>query len=287
MEKTAKTQINGMKYSFLMSVYAKDKPKFLQTSIDSMVNQTAAPEQIVLVVDGPVPAEVENVINQYGEKTELFTVVRLKKNEGLANALNVGLKHCRNELVARMDADDISLPTRCEKELELFGQDEKLVLCGTHIDEFYDIPENVHTVRKVPTDYESIRKFIRRRQPFNHPTVMYKKSEVIRCGGYGSLKRKQDYDLFSRMINNGCYALNVDESLLKFRADKDSYRRRKSWDYVKSSIQVGILNYKRKYCSIIDLLYIICGQIALFIMPMKMMVFVSDRLLREKKSYGH
>lgn len=287
MEKAAKTQIDGMEYSVLMSVYAKDNPEYLRASIDSMVNQTVAPEQIVLVVDDPVPTDIENVINQYRKKTELFTVVSLKKNEGLANALNVGLGYCRNELVARMDADDISLPTRCEREIELFRQNEKLVLCGTHIDEFYDIPENVHTVRRVPTDYDSIRKFIRRRQPFNHPTVMFKKSDVIRCGGYGHLKRKQDFDLFSRMINCGCYALNVDESLLKFRADKDSYERRKSWDYVKSSIQVGILNYKRKYCSVIDLLYIICGQMALFIMPMKMMVFVSDRLLREKKRYGH
>jgi len=244
------------KYSVLMSVYAKDKPEYLIQAVDSMMNQTIPPEQFVIVIDGPVSNEIADVIHRYkDDNPSVFTIVPLEVNGGLGNEMNEGLKHCRNELVARMDADDISLPTRCEKELEMFEKYPKLVLCGTHIDEFYDNPRNVHTMRKVPTDYESIKKFIRRRQPFNHPTVMFKKSEVIRCGSYGHLKRKQDFDLFSRMINNDCYALNIDESLLKFRADQDNYKRRKSWNYVKSSIYVGSLNFKRGYCSIIDLAY--------------------------------
>lgn len=102
------------------------------------------------------------------------------------------MKHCRNELVARMDADDILLPKRCEKELECFEKNEELAICGCNIDEFYDDPENVETIRRVPSEYKDIVKFIKRRQLFNHPTVMYKKSEVLRCGGYGSLRRKQD-----------------------------------------------------------------------------------------------
>ena len=265
-----------------MAVYGKDNPDYLVTAIESMLNQTVPPEEYVIVVDGPVTKELEVVISKYEERKELFTVIWLKENGGLGNALNIGLRASRNELVARMDADDISLPTRCEKELALFEKNEQLVLCGTHIDEFYDKPENVHAMRKVPTDYESIKKFMRRRQPFNHPTVMFKKSEVIRCGGYGHLKRKQDFDLFSRMINKGCYALNIDESLLKFRADQENYKRRKGRDYVKSSIYVGFLNYKRGYCSIIDLAYIVCGQMALYIMPLRLMTYVSDKMLREK-----
>lgn len=269
-------------YSVLMSVYAKDNPVYVDAAVVSMLNQTVPPEEYVIVVDGPVTEELKNVITKYESNEKLFTIIWLETNGGLGNALNIGLSQCRNELVARMDADDISLPERCEKELEMFEKNKKLVLCGTHIDEFYDIPENVHTVRKVPIDYEAIKKFMKRRQPFNHPTVMFKKSEVIRCGGYGHLKRKQDFDLFSRMLNKGCYALNIDESLLKFRADQDNYKRRKSWDYVKSTIYVGNLNYKRGYCSIIDLAYIVCGQIALYVMPLKLMTYVSDKMLREK-----
>ena len=103
----------------------------------------------------------------------------------------------------------------------------------------------------------------------------------------GELKRKQDYDLFSRMINMGCYACNVDESLLKFRADRDNYKRRKSWSYVKGSIKVGVLNFKRGYCSIIDLLYIVMGQMALFILPLSIMTIISDKMLREKVKYEY
>ena len=283
MGKNVNVQIKEMKYSVLMSVYAKDNPEYLSNAINSMLAQTVLPEQFVIVIDGPVQDKVKQIICKYQhDYANLFTILPLKHNGGLGKALNVGLWHCRNELVARMDADDISMPQRCERELELFVQNKKLALCGTYIDEFYDIPENVRTIRKVPTEYEAIKKFIRRRQPFNHPTVMFRKSEVIRCGGYGKLVRKQDFDLFSRMINNGCYALNIDESLLKFRADEDNYKRRKSWSYIKSTIEVGILNYKRKYCSIADLIYIICGQIILYLMPLKIMAAVSDRVLRER-----
>lgn len=272
-----------MNYSVLMSVYGKDNADYLRTAVESMLNQTIPPEQFVLILDGPVPDRIDSVVRDYlGSRPSLFTLVRLSQNVGLGRALDEGLKACRNELVARMDADDISLPGRCERQLALFAENPGLALCGTHIEEFYDSPENVHTLRRVPTDYESIRAYIRRRQPFNHPTVMFKRSEVIRCGGYGPLKKKQDYDLFSRMLNNGCYALNVDEALLKFRADRDSYRRRKSLPYVKSSIAVGVLNYKRGYCSMADLLYIICGQTALYLMPLSLMAAVSDRLLRER-----
>ncbi len=272
-------------YSVLMSVYAKDNADYLKIAIESMLNQTIMPEQFVLVKDGVLTEQLDEVISEYEENNSIFTIVESEKNMGLGKALDLGIKFCRNELVARMDADDISLPERCEKELNLFVKHENLAICGCNIDEFYENPDCVETIRRVPADYEGIVKFIRRRQPFNHPTVMYKKSEVLRCGGYGELRRKQDFDLFSRMINMGCYALNIDESLLKFRADKDNYKRRKSWSYVKSSIAVGWLNYRRGYCSLFDFLYILIGQMTLFFMPLKIMTVLSNALLREKGSY--
>lgn len=277
-----KTDENKWKYSVLMSVYAKDDPKYLKISIESMLNQTAKPEQFVIVLDGPVTNEIGDIIEQFSQDKQLFTIVPLAENSGLGKALDAGIKYCRNELIARMDADDISLPERCEKQLNFFSQYDQLAICGTNIDEFYDDPGHIVTMRKVPAEYSDIVKFIRRKQPFNHPTVMYKKSEIIRCGGYGKLKRKQDFDLFSRMIHMGCYALNIDESLLKFRADRDNYKRRKSWNYVKSTIAVGSLNFHRGYCSIFDFLYILAGQMVLFLLPIKMMKMVSDRLLRIK-----
>ena len=269
-------------YSVLMSVYKKDNPSFLTAAIESMLNQSVLCEQFIVVGDGPLPENLQKVIEEFASKQqELFTVVKLSENMGLGRALDKGLEVCRNNLVARMDADDISLPSRCEKLLDLFDKNPKLGLAGTNIDEFYDNPQNIVSSRKVPCDYESIRKFMRRRSSFNHPSVMFKKSEVVRCGGYGEMKYKQDFDLFARMLNMDCYALNLDESLLLFRSNKDNYKRRRSWEYCKSYIDVALVNYKRGYCSIIDLAYIIVGQLTLHFAPMWLMKKLSDSLLRK------
>ena len=278
----AEENLSHMKYSVLMSVYAKDNPEYLRLSIESMLNQTVAPEQIVLVQDGPVPENLEEIINHYGSQKDLFTICRLKKNGGLGNALNVGLQHCRNELVARMDADDISLPTRCEKELECFQRDIELDICGCNIDEFYRTPDNIKTSRVVPSTHNEIKKFMRKRQAFNHPTVIYKKTKVLEAGGYEALKRKEDFDLFSKMLVNGCCAKNIDESLYLYRANEENYGRRKSRDNLKSAIYVYWRHLKRKGCSVLDFV-IICGaEIIFFIVPYSVMKWLSDRFLRSK-----
>ena len=275
--------IKNNNYSVLMSVYEKDKPDELMKSIDSMLNQTVLCNQFVLVEDGTLNRDLEEVVDNYSkEYPDLFTVVKLDKNSGLAKALDIGLKECKNELVARMDADDISKPDRCEKLLKMFSVYPSLAIAGTNIDEFFDSPENCISQRRVPSHYEDICKFIKTRSPFNHPTVMFKKSEVIKCGGYGDMRFKQDYDLFSRMINNCCYARNIDESLLLFRSNKDNYKRRHSWKYCRSYIEVCYKNYERGYCSVLDLLYVICGQLFLFLAPMSVMKIVSDLVLRKK-----
>lgn len=273
------------KYSVLMSVYAKEEPEYLKLSIQSMLNQTVKPEQFVIVEDGSLPDKLHSVIKEYADTyKDIFSIVKLKNNCGLAVALDSGLKECRNEIVARMDSDDISLPERCEKQLKKFEVIPSLALIGTNIDEFYDDPKCVVSTRKVPSDYKSIKKYIKRRDPFNHPSVMFKKSEVIRCGGYGKLKRRQDFDLFSRMINMGCYAENIEESLVLFRSNRNNYRRRKSKESCSSYIKVQKMNYNRRYCSLIDLLYVVIAQAALYLMPLWMMKIVSDSLLREKKN---
>ena len=126
-----------MKYSVLMSVYINDKAEYLKPCIESMLNQTAKPDQFVIVEDGKLASDCGKIIEDYKNgNPELFEVVKLEKNEGLANALNEGMKRCRNELVARMDADDVSLPTRCEKELKMFEKYPELAVCGCNIDEF-------------------------------------------------------------------------------------------------------------------------------------------------------
>ena len=133
-----------MNYSVLMSVYDKEKPEYLKQSIESMLNQTVKPEQFVVVEDGALNKSLSDIIDKYkADFNELFTIVKLQVNGGLGNALNQGLKACRNELVARMDSDDISLPRRCEKELKLFLDNPELSIVGTNIDEFWDNPNEI------------------------------------------------------------------------------------------------------------------------------------------------
>lgn len=272
-----------IKYSVLMSVYYKEKPEYLKDSIESMLKQTLLPEQIVIVKDGPLTDELNTIINEYTTiYKNLFTIVPINKNVGLGRALDEGLKYCRNELVARMDTDDISLPERCEKQVLAFKKDNKLCIIGTMIDEFYDDPNNIVSSRIVPTKHEDIVKFMRRRSPFNHPSVMFKKSEVIRCGGYGKFRRKQDLDLFSRMINNSCKTANIDESLVLFRSNEDNFKRRRSWSYCKSYIDVQYAIWKRGHCSVFDFLYVLIGQMIIYISPLWLMKWLSNKFLRNR-----
>ena len=138
------------------------------------------------------------------------------------------------------------------------------------------------TSRVVPSQYEQIRKFMRRRQAFNHPTVIYKKTTVIRAGGYLPLKRKEDFDLFSRMLAEGAKAENLEEHLYLYRVNRENYRRRKSWDNFRSAVYVYWRHLKRKGCSVWDFVVISAAEAFFFILPDAIMRWISNRFLRCK-----
>lgn len=271
-------------YSVLMSVYHKEKPDYLIECIESMLSQTVKPEQMVLVKDGPLTTELDKVIDNYQSKyPNLFTVVSLETNHGLGLALNEGLKQCRNNLVARMDTDDISLPERCELQLKEFEVDPELSICGTLIDEFQTTPDNLITTRVVPQENKDLIKFSRRRSPFNHMSVMYKRDDVLSCeGGYHDILRKEDIDLFVRMLNSGFKGLNIQKSLVYARTDENHYRRRKTWINCKSYILVIYNFWKKGYSSTIDLIYVTTSQLVMFLSPIWLLEIISNRILRRK-----
>ena len=270
----------SLKYSILLPVYHKDKKEYLILSIESMLNQSVKSDDFVIVKDGPLTEELDELLDKYAaNKDNHINIVSLETNGGLGAALDFGLQHCKNELVARMDADDISLPTRCERLLELFEKDPNLAIAGTNMDEFSEDPSVLVSSRVVPSNYEDIKKFIRRRNAFNHPTVMFKKSEVKRAGSYSSNGNIEDMDLFSRMISAGCIAANIPESLLLYRANKDNFKRRKSKLYRKSTINTAKLKLKRKEISYRDYLYVFWGQQFMRFAPN----WLLTKLLRRKK----
>lgn len=271
------------KYSFLMSVYVKEKPEYLDLSINSMLEQTIKPNEIIIVKDGKLTKELDSVIDKYvSQNKKLFTVIQLEKNIGLGLALNEGIKKSRNELIARMDSDDICKPSRCEKQLQVFEKNKKLAICGTNIDEFNLNVENIVGHRIVPEKNKDIYNFSKRRSAFNHPTVMYKKTDVLKFGGYSNLRRNQDVDLFGRMIFGGCKAYNIQESLLYFRTDDNLSKRRKSWENSKSYIGTIKKFWKMGFSSFKDYFIVLIAQTIMFICPVKVQNFIYKKFLHKK-----
>lgn len=254
-----------------MSVYNKVAPKDLIQSIKSMLDQSVPPEQFVIVEDGPLDKHLSKIIDSYLRKhPKLFTVVKLDKNMGLAYALNEGLCVARNELIARMDCDDWSFPKRCEKQIMKFNEDNELVICGTCVS-FYkdDIKKPLNYTRKYPIHADEIRKALKRSDPFCHPSVMYKKSAVVNSGCYDpSFRRRQDYDLFSRMIiTNKGKGYNIDECLLLFKMDDDYFLRNKSKESCKNRVLVQKKILKRGGCSVLDYLIVKISMLFIRMMP--------------------
>lgn len=265
-------------YSVLMSLYKKEHPGYLRLALDSMINQTVKPDEIILVEDGPLTDELYKVVEEYKDH---LTIVINEKNLGLGLALNEGLKACRNELVARMDTDDISKSDRFEKQLRRFEEKPELVIVGSYIDEFVDTPDNVISQRRVPTDSQSIYNYAKKRSAFNHPTVMYRRSAVLAEGGYNDLKRNQDVDLFGRMLFKGYKAENIDEALLWFRSSDELAVRRKSWENTKSYIATIKKFWKMGYSSFFDFAMVAIAQTGVFIMPAKLQNWIYKTFLRK------
>lgn len=272
-----KIEASSQKYSVLMSLYKKEKPEYLRIALDSMINQTVKPDEIVLVEDGPLTEELYAILKEY---EPYLHRIKNETNLGLGLSLNAGLKECRNELIARMDTDDCSKPERCEKQMKRFEEKPYLSIVGSHVDEFIGGISNVVSKRTVPITSENIYNFAKRRSAFNHPTVMFRKSKVLAQGGYANLKRNQDVDLFGRMLYAGNKAENIDESLLWFRSSDDLAKRRKSWQNTWSYIATIRKFWKIGYSSFSDYVMIGIAQTGMYLMPLKMQGFVYKKFLR-------
>lgn len=243
-------------YSVLMSVYHRESASNLKTAMESIWAQTVPTDDFVLVCDGPLTAELDAVIEQMKTAHPELTLVRLEKNVGLGNALNIGIRHCRHELVARMDSDDISRPERCEKQLREFARRPALTVCSGIVEEFSRTPEKVEARRTPPENNAEIRAFMRERNPFNHPCVMYRRSAVEAAGGYRHFYLLEDYFLWIRMLEKGMEGYNLQEPLLWMRAGSELYRRRSGWKYAMS--QRDLFRYMRDHGLIGEGRYLKC-----------------------------
>ena len=230
-------------YSVLMSLYKKEHPEYLRLALDSMINQTVKPDEIVMVEDGPLTYELYKVIEEY---KDYLTIVVNENNLGLGLALNKGLVACRNELVARMDTDDIAELDRCEKQLLYFATHPDTTILGGQIEEFITDPKDVVGKRIVPEGNDELKEYMKRRCPFNHMTVMFKKTDIIKAGNYQDWFWNEDYYLWIRLALEGFVFANLPETLVHTRVGADMYQRRGGDKYFKSEIGIQKLMLEKK-----------------------------------------
>lgn len=272
---------NKLEYSVLMSVYHKEKPEYLREAMESIWRQSAVTDDFVLVCDGPLTDGLNAVIADM-QITHFndFRVVRLEKNEGLGNALNIGIKYCRHEIVARMDSDDISRIDRCEKQLWVFRERPEISICSGIIEEFTETVNRIDSRRVPPETQKFIIDFAKWRNPFNHPCTMYKKSAVEAAGGYKDFYLLEDYYLWIRMLQKDMYGYNIQEPLLWMRAGSDMYKRRAGWKYVKS--QKKLFKYMRDSGFITNIQYLLSVSVRTLstLMPNRVRVKIFKMFMR-------
>lgn len=238
-------------FSVAMSVYKNDNATFFDKALESITEgQTVKPTEIVLVVDGFIDDGLNAVIEKYSKKYDIFNIIRLPENLGLGNALKIAVENSKNELIARMDSDDIAVSTRFEEQLNCFKNDNSLDIVGGNISEFIGDENNIVAYRRVPISDSDIKQYLRIRCPFNHMTVMYKKSAVQKSGGYLDLFWNEDYYLWIRMFLNNAKFANTGTTLVNVRTGSDMYSRRGGKCYFKSEVYLQNFMLKNKIINI-------------------------------------
>lgn len=224
------------KFSVLMSLYSKENPVYLDLALDSVFHQTIKPDQVVLILDGPINNDLYEVIEKYIHTNSSLEVYPQNINKGLSTALNIGLKKCRNEIVFRMDTDDICFPNRFEKTIEMYRKYPELDVVGSFAIMINEDGKEIKQMSVPSTQKDIYRKVWT--CPFIHPTVSFKKTALLRVGGYNpnSGPRQDDYELWFRCVAGKLKCINIQEPLLYYRFFSDSIK--------KNNIKVGWWRFK-------------------------------------------
>lgn len=270
-------------FSVLLSVYYKEKPEYFRECMESIYAQTVLPSEIVLVEDGKLTDELYAAISEYENRISDIDFVRvpLEQNRGLGLALAEGILHCSNELVARMDTDDICVPDRFEKQIKVFSDNSDIDIVGGYISEFKTDTDHIISERMVPLKHSEIVRYQRKRDAFNHMTVMYKKSAVLKAGNYRDCLLMEDSLLWANMIRNHCHMANIGETLVYARTGENMLKRRGGLDYFskyragrKQILKTGTISASDYYLTIMV-------QFAVCVMPLWLRGFVFNKILRK------
>ncbi len=275
---------NNYEFSVLLLVYCKDNPVHFQESLDSVISQSLPANEIVIVCDGPLTKELNAVLRTCKKKTPCINVYRLKKNLGHGKARAYGVEKCKYNLIALMDADDISVPTRFEKEIEVIKNDGSISVVGGFINEFSGNINNIVGIREVPKTDAEIKTYMKKRCPMNQVTVLFKKNDVLSSGNYIDWYCEEDYYLWIRMAENNYKFYNLQENLVSVRVDNGMYNRRGGLKYFQSEKRVQKYMLKHRIIGFPLYLYnVFIRFIAEVIITNRVRGFLYKIFLRRKK----
>jgi len=223
---------NVTPYSVLMTVYQNDKPEYLKEAIESIVQQTVPTNDFHIIADGPIDTELQSVLDQY---TNIIKITHLSKNKGLGEALKIGVELVQNEFVARMDADDVSVPQRMALQIDFLNKNPTVAAVSSDLIEMNEDGVLTNKVKEMPQTMSDIKKMMIYRNPINHPAVLFRKSAVLASGNYIGLYKQEDYFLWIRMIQQGFELANIHQPLVQMRMGASSYSRRGDMNIYHSS----------------------------------------------------
>ncbi len=266
--------------SVLMSLYVKERPEYLRQSLTSIFRQTLLPDEIVVVLDGPITKALQAVLDDFSRQTQRLHVLPQAINRGLGKSLAVGVEACQYELIARMDTDDIAEPTRLAEQYSEFIADSELVICGTNIAEFDGNIDHVIGRRHLPENDAEIRAFSKRRNPFNHMTVMFKRQAVLDAGNYQPMAGFEDYYLWARMLRLGGKTHNIQRDLVFARTGANMYARRGGLKYLVPGLKGRWAIYRVGLGSLFDLLFVSAVHVVVSIMPNRLRGWFYETKLR-------
>ena len=273
---------NELKFSVLIPIYYKENPEYFNTALESIVNQTLMPNEIVIVKDGPLTKELNSVMEKYISKyPQLFNIISLEKNVGLGEALRIGVEKCSFDIIARMDSDDISRVDRFKTQIDFLENNPEIDIVGSWISEFEGNKNNIISHRELPIKHEEIYKFGQFRCPMNHMTVMFKKQAVLKAGNYKTFKNIEDYYLWGRMLINGAKFANIPECLVNVRAGNAMFKRRANLTYFfNSELPLQIEFLKIGFTNIYQFLRNSVLKFLLRAMPLGLMSLYYKKFLR-------
>lgn len=273
-----------MKFSVAMCVWAGDEPGKFEMSIQSCLQQSYLPDQIVLIVDGPITKALEIVIDNVSSKINLmaidFDIFRFDQNVGHGIARRKSIDLCCNELIAICDADDLNLPFRFEMQHAFLKSHSEISVVGGHIREIVDDSELIQ-LKKVPTSSYNITKYLKFRCPMNQMTVMFRKKDIIEVGGYKDFYHNEDYYLWCRLIVAGKKLSNLDTILVEATVNNSSYKRRGGINYFKSEVDIQIFMLNNGLTNVFFVLYNILVRVFFqLLVPFRVRKFLFRKLFR-------